>query len=120
MMFMVFVLCMAGTIHSAYAFGKADVKGTWDYKVPAAPYEYSTGKLIFDETEGKPAITVKFTNGSEIKAQDVLVEEDSFSFSVLIENESVKVSGNFANDQISGKVDSSQGVMDLTAEKSEQ
>ena len=120
MMFMVFVLCLAGATNSAYAFGKADVKGIWDYKVPAAPYEYSTGKLIFDETEGKPTVTVKFTNGSEIKAQDVLVEDGSFSFGVQVENEYVKVSGNLANDQISGKVDSSQGTMDLTAEKSGQ
>jgi hypothetical protein len=92
-------------------------KGTWDYKVAAAPYEYSTGKLIIGEAEGKPSITVKFNNGTELKGQNVKIENNSFSFGVVVEYETVKITGKIVDGKIAGKVDSSEGTLDLTAVK---
>ncbi len=94
-----------------------NLKGSWQYKVPSAPYEYSSGQIIIAEQEGKMAITVNFSDGSQLKGQDVKIEDNSFSFTVLIESETIKVSGKLENGKINGKVDSSQGIMNFTAEQ---
>ena len=47
-------LVMAMFIGTAFAASAPkDVVGTWKYEAPYVPYEYSTGKLIFTEKEGK-------------------------------------------------------------------
>jgi len=96
---------------------KEDFKGVWEYKAPEAPYEYSTGKFILKEADGKPVLTVKFQSGTEIKAQNVKIENDSISFAVTIEYEVVKVTGKLVGNKIAGKASYSQGVMTVTAEK---
>lgn len=97
---------------------KENFKGVWEYKVPDAPYEYSTGTLVLGEVDGKPTVTVKFKSGTEIKAQQVKVENDSISFEVMVEYEMVKVTGKLLDNRITGKANSSQGTMSLTAERS--
>jgi len=116
-----FVLLFAGVVVWATANssvpGKENLKGIWEYTVPDAPYEYSTGKLVFDEVDGKATVTVRFKNGTEIRAQDVKLENDSFSFEVQVEYEMVKVTGKLADNRITGKVNSSQGIMNMTAQR---
>ena len=63
--------------NSVASEGAKDVKGTWEYKVAEAPYEYSTGKIIFGEAEGKLTVKVKFMDGTEIKGQNVKVRKNS-------------------------------------------
>jgi len=113
-----FLGVVAGVCGQSSAPVKENFKGVWDYKTPEAPYEYSTGKFVFSEMEGKPAVTVKLQSGTEIKAQNVKIENDSLSFSVTIEYELVKVSGKLVGNKFTGKAISSQGVMAVTAEKS--
>jgi hypothetical protein len=116
-----FVLLFAGivvwVIANSSVPGKENLKGIWEYKVPDAPYEYSSGKLVFDEVDGKATVTVRFKNGTEIKAQDVKLENDSFSFEVQVEYEMVKVTGKLADNRITGKVNSSQGIMNMTTQR---
>ena len=99
--------------------GKENLKGTWEYKAPDAPYEYNTGKIVFEEVDGEIRITVKFRNGAIIKAQDAKIGDDSFSFKVEVEYEPVKVSGKIAGNRITGQANSSQGVINITAERPE-
>lgn len=110
-------ICVTLTSNFVKASANETLKGTWEYKVPAAPYDYSTGKITFAEKEGKTTATVLFMNGTELKVQDLKVESNSFSFSVDIENNLVKVNAKITNGKITGKVDSPQGLMDFTAEQ---
>ncbi|MGV8091554.1 MAG: hypothetical protein AB2L24_06765 [Mangrovibacterium sp.] len=117
-----FVLLFFGVVswvngNSTTTTVKEGLKGTWEFKVPEAPYEYNAGKIIFGEVDGKPTVTVKLKSGTEIKAQDVKLENDSISFGVMIEYELVKVTGKLAENKITGKASSSQGIMNITAEK---
>jgi len=91
-------------------------KGTWDYQVPNAPYVYSTGKLVFAETtEGMTTVTIRFSNGAEIKGKDVKIENNTFSFSTEVDANVVKVTGKLTEGKISGSVDTPEGNMQLTA-----
>ena len=112
-----FVACVAiFSVSPTLAVTKNVFKGTWEYKVPEAPYEYSTGKIVFDETgNGQQTITILFTNGTEIKAKEIKIENEAFSFTTEVEYNVVKVNGKLAEGKISGKIDTPQGIMDMTA-----
>jgi len=97
---------------------KLTLLGLWDYSAPDAPYEYSTGKLQFSELNGKPAGKVIGADGSQIQVKDLKIENTSFSFAVEIEYETVKVSGKLVNGKISGKADSPEGELPITAVRS--
>jgi hypothetical protein len=113
-----FLGVVAGVCGQSSAPVKGNFNGVWEYKAPEAPYEYSTGKFIFKEADGKPVVTVKLQSGTEIKAQNVKIENDSISFAVTIEYELVKVTGKLVGNKIAGKASYSQGVITVTAEKS--
>lgn len=111
------VACMAiFSVNSVLAVTKNVFKGTWEYKVTEAPYEYSTGKIVFDETEnGQQTITIRFTDGTEVKAKEIKIENETFSFTTEVEYNVVKVNGKLAEGKISGKIDTPDGIMDMTA-----
>lgn len=114
-----FILGIGTCLSVAHASApvKESIRGTWKYSAPQAPYEYNSGTFIFDELAGKPSVTVRFRSGSEVKAEDVKIVGDSITFNVTVEYEPVKVAGKFMGQKFSGKANSSQGIMDLTAEK---
>jgi len=97
---------------------KITLTGLWDYSAPDAPYEYSSGKIQFTETNGKYSGKVIGADGTQIPVANLKIENTSFSFSVEIESETVKVSGKLVNGKINGKADSSEGVLPVTAVRS--
>lgn len=92
-------------------------KGTWEYKVPSAPYDYSKGQFIIAEVDGKQTVTIKFMDGTKVKAQNVSCKDGSIKFSLYVDYNYVSVSCKLSKGKLLGKVDSSEGQMDLTAEK---
>ena len=112
-----FVACFAiFSVDTVFAVAKNVFKGTWEYNVPDAPYEYSTGKIVFADSEnGQQIISIRFTNGTEIKAKEVKIDNDTFSFTTVVESYNIKVTGKLAEGKVSGKVDTPQGIMNLTA-----
>ena len=120
MMFVLVAFCATLVINPVTASAKEDLKGTWEYKAPSAPYEYMKGKLIFDEVNGQATVTVKFSSGTQIKAQNVKVENENFSFGIMVENNLVKCTGKVVNGKLIGKADSPTGILEMTAERPKQ
>ncbi len=118
MMIVLFVFCATLFPNYGQAAENNSLKGTWNYKVPEAPSEYSEGKLIFAEKEGAVTGIVKFMDGTEIKVQKLKVGSDSISFTVEIESNEITLNGKIADGKIIGKVDSPQGILGMTAERS--
>ena len=104
-------------INQAIAAPKSNLKGTWEYKVPQAPYEYTSGKIIFAEADGKQTVVIMFNDGTEVKGKDVKFENDTFSFSTEVQYNLVKVTGKLVQGKLTGKVDSPDGLLELTATK---
>ena len=117
MAFLLVAFCATLAINHATASEKENLTGTWKYKAPTAPYEFSEGELIFGETDGQTTLTLKFMNGAEIKAQNVKVEKEDVSFGLEIESATVTFTGKLVEGKITGKVDSPDGSIELTAEK---
>jgi hypothetical protein len=96
---------------------KVTLNGTWLYKAPDAPYEYSEGKFVFTELNGKPALKI-ILGSYEVPVSDLKVTNGtSFSFNVDVEGETVAISGSLLNGKISAKAESSQGEIRISAAK---
>jgi hypothetical protein len=94
---------------------KITLPGTWSYKSPDAPVEYSAGKLVFTLNEGKPEAKIVFPNGTEVPVADLKATDIGFSFSMKLEGETITVSGEIADGKLTGKSATSQGDMSFTA-----
>jgi len=117
MMFVLVAFCATLVAQPLSAAMKDNLKGSWDYKAPYAPYEYSKGKLIFAEDNGVATVAVRFMSGTVVKAQNVKIEKEDISFGVTVEGYYVKFTGKLADGKITGKADAPNGLIDLTAEK---
>ena len=110
-------LFLALVCGNAFAATKAnDIVGTWNYEAPYAPYEYSTGKLIFTESGDKIEGKIKIGE-YEIDMRNLKVEGDKVSFGAYVEGEYVKIDVTVKKKALSGTASYSEGSMEVTAEK---
>ena len=110
-------LFLALVVGSAFAAGSAkDVVGTWKYEAPYAPYEYSTGKLIFSENGDKVEGKIKIGE-YEIDMRNVKVDGNNVSFGAYIEGEYVSIKITLKKNTFSGTANYSEGSMEVTGEK---
>jgi len=100
------------------ATGNKDVAGEWKYEVPTAPYGYEKGVLNFSEKENELAGEVKFNDGYKISLKDVSYKGDTVKFGLYIDYQYIGVTATVEEGKMTGFVDSPEGKMKLTAEKS--
>jgi hypothetical protein len=114
-----FVAALVAVTSSALvATGNKDVVGEWKYKVPNAPYGYEKGVLNFSEKENELAGEVKFNDGYKISLKDVIHKDDTLKFGLYIDYQYIGVTATVVEGKMTGFVDSPEGKMKLTAEKS--
>ncbi len=110
-------LVLALFVGNAFATVKAkDVVGTWKYEAPYAPYEYSSGKLIFTENGDKVEGKIKIGE-YEIEMRNVKVDGAKVEFGAYIEGEYVSIKVEIKKNTLSGTASYSEGSMEVTAEK---
>ncbi len=110
-------LFLALVVGNAFAAGKAkSVIGTWNYEAPYAPYEYSTGKLIFTESGDKLEGKIKIGE-YEIEMRNVTVDGNEISFGAYVEGEYVTIKATLAKSKLTGTASYSEGSIEVTAEK---
>ncbi len=99
--------------------GNKNVTGEWKYDVPAAPYGYQKGAIIITEKENKLDGEVKFADGYQIKLRNLSLKSDTLRFGLYIENEYISVWAKIEGLKMIGNVNSSEGLMNFSAEKNE-
>ncbi len=104
----------------ASASVKESIKGTWEYQVPLAAYEYSEGQFIIAEEDGELTLLVKFMDGTEIPGEQVKFEDNQLTFGVTLDNEFIKVNCLLEDGKLVGEVQSPEGPTELTATKEKQ
>ena len=115
--FVMMILCLVFMNQMTFAKGNKSVVGTWKVTVTDAPYEYVNSSLVVSESEGKLSAKVVFENTQEVTASEIKIAEDILHMTVNIEGNDIKLTGKVESSKITGKVDSPDGVLDLTAIK---
>ena len=105
-------------VNQTNAAGSKQLNGTWKYEVSAAPYEYSNGNFIIADVDGKKVVTIKLSDGTEMKAEKVKCKDNTISFSLNIDYNEVTVSCKLDGEKLVGTADSPEGgKMELIAFK---
>lgn len=90
--------------------------GNWKYSAENVPYEYARGILFISKKEGSLKVVVALPGG-ERKANDVVVKDNTLTFSLNLEGQLVSVSITVEGDKISGKASSEDGIFKLSGER---
>ena len=114
LIFGLFVALIAGNVFAAGA--TKDAVGTWNYEAPYAPYEYSTGKLIFTESGDK--LTGKIKIGEyEIEMRNVKSEGNNVTFGAYVEGEYVSIKISIKKNEFTGTASYSEGSIEVSGKK---
>ncbi|HOF21475.1 MAG TPA: hypothetical protein PLO24_09485 [Bacteroidales bacterium] len=98
-----------------------DPAGEWKYEAPYAPSEYSAGviKISFADKKYSAVITLPWSD-YKINGENVKYENDSLTFSVYIEGESISIVMKMDDaSKMTGKALYSMGEIPLTAKRVE-
>ncbi len=115
--FVLMALCLVVLNQKCFAIDNKIVLGTWKVAVVDAPYQYAKSSFCFSEANGVLSGKVIFEDGKELKVSNLEFTKDVITFAVNIDGNDIKVKGKLENAKITGKVDSPNGLLDLTATK---
>jgi len=98
---------------------KKDPAGDWKFEAPYAPEGYTTGKITIGFAEKKYTAVISMTGSDyKINGENVKFENDSLTFLVYLEGETVGVKMKMEDTlKMTGAATSSQGEIPLTATK---
>jgi hypothetical protein len=91
--------------------------GEWAYEVSDAPYGYEKGLLVFSEKDGQLACKVKLESSAELQVNNLKVEKNKITFSVMVEYNQVNIELQREGNKLTGKADSPEGPKEMTAVK---
>lgn len=98
---------------------KKDPAGDWKFEAPYAPEGYNTGKITVGFAEKKYTAVITMTGSDyKINGENVKFENDSLTFLVYLEGETVSVKMKMEDAvKMTGSATSSEGNIPLTATK---
>ena len=94
-----------------------DFVGEWQFENPNAPYNYQKGTFLLQEQEDELVGKLKFSDGYEVKLQDVVVEDGVLTFGMNIESYYITVTSKVDGEKLTGKVVTPDGDLPLEAVK---
>lgn len=114
-----FVVLISGAGFSANnAEAENPLLGSWVFNVAQAPWEYSKGKVVFEENkEEELSGKIIFTSGREIKIAKITQEDDKVTFKVNVDGMPVKTIVTLEENDIKGFVETNEGNMPFNAER---
>ncbi|HPF52609.1 MAG TPA: hypothetical protein PK335_13590 [Draconibacterium sp.] len=108
---------VAGSFNASAKVRKKDVIGEWKYEAPTAPYGFEKGTLAISDKDGELAGNLILLDGSSMKLESVKLEKDMLSFAINVQGAYVMGSLKVDGDIMSGVVNSPDGDLKLTAQK---
>ncbi|MBI5008134.1 MAG: hypothetical protein HZB98_00430 [Bacteroidia bacterium] len=104
---------------NAAAPEKSALAGTWKCIANDVPDEYKSSTISITEKEGILAGSVKFENGTVVNLNYVKLSGKDVTMSVFVEGYEVIIKGKLEGSKITGTADTPDGVVSLTATKTE-
>jgi hypothetical protein len=99
---------------------KADspLPGTWSFNLPQAPWEYSKGKMIFEnDADNMMSGKIKFDSGREVRIAKITRVEGKYTFEANVEGTPVKTIVTLKDNEMTGFVETYEGNIPFSAKK---
>jgi len=94
--------------------------GTWEYSVPGVQPGYENGSMIIAEDDKAYKVTMVLNEYFKTEAEKVVYKRKAISFTIWVENEEVRVSGDFDGDEFKGTLSYFEGDFDISANRKAQ
>jgi uncharacterized protein (DUF2147 family) len=110
----VLVACMLLIGFIVQAQTSSNPVGKWDFNVPEAPYEYSTGKAEFKMQDGKLMLSLTITGQQSSPAYEVKKNDKTYVCEMAFDNFYMKITLNPDGDNLKGLISSDQWDVGIT------
>lgn len=92
--------------------------GSWVFNISQAPWEYSKGRVIFENNDENVMIgKIVFDSGFEVRIGKIRREEDKFIMDTFIEGYPVKTVVTLKENTLSGYTETPDGNIPFTARR---
>lgn len=120
-LFPAIILCSLLTVNAISVSEKTSPVGLWKFDAPHAPAGYVSGRVNVLFADSKYAVIMKFSSSEyKYKGEKVKFENDTLSFSIYVEGESVVVTMKMETaKKMLGKAVYSEGVVEISMVKDE-
>jgi len=108
-----FMLITSGTLYAQRH--SRNIAGTWNFKAPDAPYEYSEGKMIIKKDKEIYTFVIAFDENNKIQAYDVKVKDKEIACKVNVEGDVISIKAVVRKNQMDGDATYSGGTIAFTA-----
>lgn len=118
--FIVFVMLtglLVSLSQETFAQDFKKISGEWTFSVPNASYGYTDGTITFTKKDAEIKGEVKFESGYKVDLKDIAFKENELTFSLYIDYELIEVAMTLKDGKLSGKVSTSGGKLDISAER---
>ena len=94
------------------------ILGSWLFNASQAPWEYSKGKVIFTQEEGKDIMgKIVFDSGIELRIANITRKEEKITFEAYVEGYPVRTIVDLKDDDMSGHVETPDGNLPFAAKR---
>lgn len=116
-LFMVVSLVLIASGNSFAENKSKGITGTWHFKAPDAPYEYSEGNIIIEKFKDSYKFVIAFDEYNKLEAYDVEVKGKEISCKINTEGEVIYIKSTVNKDTMESVASYSEGTVSFTATK---
>ena len=91
------------------------ITGTWNFKAPDAPYEYSEGSIVIEKKEGSYKFIMAFDENNKLEAYDVKVKGKEITCKLNIQGDVINIKATNKKNNLEGIATYSEGSIAFTA-----
>ncbi|MCC5939285.1 MAG: hypothetical protein JJU34_18545 [Lunatimonas sp.] len=95
----------------------SEFDGSWTYECYDAPYPYHEGAVLIVSKEKETLVTITLKNGQSVSGKNVAIKDGKLSFDIYVEGSVVKTVLEQKGSQLTGKVNTPEGIMNLVIKK---
>jgi len=113
-----FVVVSLALVTSGTSIGQGRSKGitgTWNFKAPEAPYEYSEGSIIIEKKEDSYKFVMAFDEYTKLEAYDVKVKDKEITCKLNIQGDVINIKATNKKNNLEGIATYSEGSVAFTA-----
>lgn len=115
---LIFLVTLSSFTVVSESISEKKLLGTWEYSVPDAPYEYQTGDLVFEKSEGK-LIGYTLVSGYKTPVNDITIDGSKVNFNMDMQGTPIMFDLVFTKNAFMGTVTYSEGSLSMTGKKKE-
>ena len=95
----------------------SSIVGSWSFTANSAPWEYNSGKIVFEEIEDTIEGKIVFHTGREVSIDRISQDDEEITFDIVVDGYDARIVFTIEENVISGHAMTIEGNMPFTANR---